>query len=358
MEAALVVLITVAVVTYLVTVIHAATARSLADQAGEARPETHLIAWPRWMLGLLVLLVAVWLLYQARAILTPFVLGGFIAYVLNPITDRLAARGIPRGAVISLVFLALAILVVLAAVLIIPAVARQARLLVENYDDYARSARGYVAHAEQAVALRGGRLGVSPADVSRVTGQVGEHATAWGLQLLKSGLSGVNRGLSLILLLVVTPVVVFWLLRDYHSIGRLLLRPLPEASRQSVVEIAGEVNRIVGGYVLGLLIMIVVVSTYSSLVLAILGVRLSLLLGLLTGLLCIIPYFGFPTAMLTIAITMAATGESVGLVALAIGLHILGNIGSDYLIYPRVVGRTRRTASAGGDLRCWPGARC
>ncbi len=134
-------------------------------------------------------------------------------------------------------------------------------------------------------------------------------------------------------------MVTFWLLRDYHRLGGLLLRLVPETHRASTVEIAGEVNRIVGGYLLGLLTMMVLVATYSSLVLTLLGVRYSLLLGLLTGLLSIIPYFGFPTAMVIIALTMAAAGQHIGIIVLALALHILGNIGSDYLVYPRIVGR-------------------
>ncbi len=338
METAIVVLITVALVTYLATVIHAATMRSLAERGDEERPETHLITWPRWMFGLLLLLVSLWVLYHVRPILTPFLLGALAAYVLNPVVDRMVTRGSTRGRAVALVFLLLLALVALAAFLIIPAVVNEARTFASDYDTYAARARGLVTDLNEVANRVAGRLGIPPREVQRFFRQFNHRAETSGSDVLLSVWSGLNRGLEILLLLVLTPVVTFWLLRDYHRLGGVLLRLVPETHRSSTVEIAGEINRIVGGYLLGLLTMMVLVGTYSSLVLTLLGVRYSLLLGIITGVLSIIPYFGFPTAMVVIALTMVATGQSVGMIVLAIALHILGNIGSDYLVYPRVVG--------------------
>ena len=73
---ALVALIAVAVIAYIVTVVHAATTRTLGGQSEAYRPEERLLAWPKWLSGLVGALLVMWLLYQVRGILLPFVLGG------------------------------------------------------------------------------------------------------------------------------------------------------------------------------------------------------------------------------------------------------------------------------------------
>jgi len=337
-EAAIIVLIGVAVTAYLVTVIHAATVQALGEREKGERPETLLITWPRWLFGVIALLLAAWLLYRVRGILTPFLLGGVIAYLLDPIIDRMTDRGVPRHRAIGLVFLLLLVVLVFAGTLIVPAVVDEARTLMSHYGEYAQRGRALVASVERVASYWGSRLGVVPADTQRAAAELIQGAERWGLGLLHSALRGVNRTFSLLLLLVVTPVVGFWLLRDYHVFGRLLLRFLPEAHRQSTVEITRDINRIVAGYLLGIVTMCALIGTYSSLVLTILGARFSILLGVMTGVLSIIPYFGFPTAMVIIALSMAATGKGAGIIVVVLGLHILGNILSDYLVYPRVVG--------------------
>ncbi len=335
---ALLILIAVVVIAYLVTVIHSATLRTLAEGGPAAPPESRLLAWPRWFVGLVVVLFALWALSRVRSILTPFILGAVIAYMLNPLVDRMAVRGIKRNRAISLVFLAFLLLFVIALLIIVPLVASEARGLVADYGDYVQGVRGFAANLERLAVRLGGRFGVVPEDVRQGAARVGQYAQAWGLHLLQSALGWLNRSLSLFFLLIVTPVVTFWLLRDYHNLGRIFLRPLPKGHRQSTVEISHEANRIVGGYLLGLLIMTGLVAVYSTLVLTILGVRFSVLLGVLTGVLSIIPYLGFPAAMLIIALTMLVTGKSVVLIVIVLALHFLGNLASDNLVYPRVIG--------------------
>jgi predicted PurR-regulated permease PerM len=332
------VLIAVAVIAYLVTVLHAATQRALAERGPEERPETLLFAWPKWLLGLLVLLLALWMLYTVRSILTPFLLGALVAYMMDPIIDRMVGKGVPRMRAISLVFLLFLVLVIMAVVLLVPAIAREAQTLAANYGDYSTGIRDYAAHLERLADRWATHAGVEPKVIRQAFTSISAHAQSWGLHVLQSLLGWLNRSLSLVFLLVVTPVVAFWLLRDYHNLGAILLRPLPQAHRQSTVEITRDVNRIVGSYMLGILIMTGLVATYSSIVLTALGVRFSVLLGVMTGVLSIIPYLGFPTAMVVIALTMLLTGQGAVFILIAVALHIAGNLVSDNLVYPRVIG--------------------
>jgi predicted PurR-regulated permease PerM len=331
-------LLAITVGAYLVTVVYRATQVSL-EETGNARPETRLVVWPKWLYAIAVGILAALLLYLVRSILPPFVVGAVLAYMLNPVIERMSRRGRERKRAISLVFLVLAALVVLAAFLIVPLLVSQAQDLVKNYDTYAREVQRFAARAQALAVGYGGRFGLLPDDVFRALGSIGQYLQKWGLGVLLSALEWLRESSSLFLgLLVVAPIVAFWLLRDYHVLGRVLLRLAPEKQRASTVAVVGDVNQIVGGYLLGMATMTVLVGFYASLVLLILGVPFSVLLGLATGLLSIVPYLGFPTAMVIVAITMAVTGMSWVKIAIALGLLVLGNLTSDNVVYPRVIG--------------------
>jgi predicted PurR-regulated permease PerM len=259
--------------------------------------------------------------------------------MLNPLIERLGRRGMVRHRAISLVFLALVALVVVAAFLVVPLLVSEAQDLAKNYDTYTQEVQKFAARAEATAVRYAGRLGVVPSDVFRALGSVGEYLRKWGLQVLLSALDWLQRSSSLFLgLLVVAPIVAFWLLRDYHVLGRVLLRLAPEKQRANTVAVVGDMNQIVGGYLLGMAIMTALVGLYASIILLLLGVPFSILLGLATGLLSIVPYLGFPSAMLLIGITMAVTGMPWVKLALVLGLLLVGNLVSDNLVYPRVIG--------------------
>ena len=92
LPAALVAVISVALIAYIVTVVHVATVDTLAKRGDTKDPEEHLVAWPRWLSALVAGLLVLWLLYQVRGILLPFVVGAVVAYLLNPGIDRLERR--------------------------------------------------------------------------------------------------------------------------------------------------------------------------------------------------------------------------------------------------------------------------
>lgn len=335
---ALAVLITVAIIAYVVTVVHAATMRTLRAKAAGVQPQERLLSWPKWLSALLAVLLLIWLLYRVRTILLPFVLGAVIAYLLNPSIARLERRGWPRMRAIWFVF-ALFLLVLIAVVLLLVPLAGQARDLVANYDEYADRTRQLLVQTRETVVAWGNLVGMLPEDVRAAFATVGEKAQAYGLQLLQDALGWLNRRLVLVSLLIVTPVVTFWVLRDYHPLGRRILRLLPERQRAPVVEVLHDINRVVGSYLLGMATMVVIVGAFAIAVLAAAGVSFGVLLGIITGVLYIIPYLGFPTALIIVTLTMAVTGQGIAAILIVLGILMAGNVVFDYVVTPRVLGR-------------------
>ncbi len=339
LAAALVALIAVAVIAYLVTVVHAATVRTLAREPTAYQPEQRLLAWPKWLVGLLAALLVIWLLHRVRAILLPFIMGGIVAYLLNPGIDRLERRRWPRNRAVWLVFGLFLLIFALGALLLVPKMAAEARDFVARYGQFVEQVQHAITQAQHAIERRAKPIGILPQDVRNAFGALGDKAQAYGLALLEGGLAWLNRSLVVLSLLIITPVVAFWLLRDYHKLGRKLYLLLPERQRAPTLEVLRDINRVAGSYLLGMAIMVVIVGIFTSLLLTIAGVRFSVLLGLTTGMLSVIPYLGYPTALLLIILTMAATGETLGPILIVFIILVAANIAFDYAVAPRVVGR-------------------
>ena len=335
---ALVALMVVAVVAYLVTVIHAATVRQLKLDESE-RPEQGLLMWPRWLLGLIAALLLIWCLYRVRNILLPFIVGAIVAYVLNPAIDRLERRGWTRTNAIGVVFSVFLLLFVIAALLVIPAVAVQAQDLSANYQTYIDQGRKLLGEARRTAELWGQFVGLVPSDVRAAFAEVGDRAQGYALVLLQESLGWLNRSLVIVSLLIISPIVAFWLLRDYHDLGRQVQLVLPVDHRKAMRAILRDINRVAGSYLLGMGIMATIVAAYAILVLTIAGVPFSVLFGLLTGVLYVIPYVGYPTAVVISGLAMAVTGRHLGPILIVLAILVAGNVLADYGLYPRVVGR-------------------
>jgi predicted PurR-regulated permease PerM len=336
---ALVAIIAVAIIAYIVTVVHAATTRTLGGQAETYRPEERLVAWPKWLSGLIGVLLVISLLYRVRGILLPFMLGAFIAYLLNPGITVLEKRGWKRERAIGLVFGTFLALFVLAVLLIVPRVTAEARDLVNRYDYYEEQTRHLVMSAQETIVAWGRVVGMLPTDVRKAFANLGEKAQQYAASLLSGSIQLLNRSLVLVSLLVITPIVTFWVLRDYRRLGQKLLRSIPEPRRTAVVAVLSDINQLVGSYLLGMAILVVLVGIFAIIVLSVAGVPFSVLLGIMTGVLYLVPYVGFPASLVVIALTMGVTQHGVGSILMVVGVLFAGNIAFDYLVTPRVIGK-------------------
>ncbi len=339
LSTALIAFVAIAVVAYLVTVVYVATMRMLRAGEEAVHPEARLLAWPKWLSALVIGLLVMWFLYQVRSILLPFVVGAALAYVLNPAIDRLEQRQWPRSRAVGLVFGLFLVVFVVGGLLVIPTVASESRNVIADYQTYVKQGQELADQFRALAQKWGGRVGFLPADVEQWFVGIGARAQSYALYLLNAGLSWLRGSLGIVSLLVITPVVTFWFLRDYHVLARRVLGLVPERQRNSIIAILRDVNHVAGGYLLGLLTMAVVISLYAMLVLTVAGVRFSVLLGIAEGLLSTIPYLGFPTALVIIAITMVVTGKGFTAIVIVMAFLVAGNILTDYGLSPRIIGR-------------------
>jgi len=286
-----------------------------------------------WVAGFLLFFLGLWLL---SAILLPFVAGIAIAYFLDPLVNRLEQLRMPRGLAAFVVLTLFLTLLVLVIMLVVPILEAQLLDLAARLPSLLAAARR---EAEDLMQMAQQRL--SPEDFAKLREAVGGKLADMFAVLGSVFRDVVTRGLALanlLSLVFVTPVVSFFLLRDWDRILVRLDGWLPRAQAATIREQALRIDEILSAYLRGQLSVCVVLGIYYAVGLTLLGLNFGSVIGLLVGVLAFIPYVGFAVGFV-LALLLALTQFSdqhhvLYVVALFVaGMTIEGN-----LLTPKLVG--------------------
>jgi predicted PurR-regulated permease PerM len=279
-------------------------------------------------------LFAVWLF---QGILTPFVLAAVIAYFLDPPTTRLARIGIPRGLAAILLVLALVLFALLCVLLLWPLVIAQVGVLVASLPAYigrvGEALREAIGRLEEAIGPDYMDARLREMAVNQVAGMLaflGTQAT----RLLGGGFAIFN----VFTLVVVTPIVAFYLLRDWPRMLTRIESWLPRRSANTIRQLARDTDRVLSAWLRGQLICCTGLGVYYAVALSLAGLELGLMVGLLSGILTFIPYVGSMTGF--ILATLLAIGQfgTWQEVLVVVGIFVAGQIVEGYIIYPYLLG--------------------
>ena len=283
-------------------------------------------------------IVVAWLVLNLFAsILLPFVAASGIAYVLHPPCTRLERAKLPRGIAALILIVGLLLVMLLCALLLYPLIINQISLLVGHVPDYVR---GLSRFAGRMIARLQQHLGPEYVDAKLsdlVSGQFGAM-----LGFVASAATHVVGGgyalFNVLSLVVVTPVVAFYLLRDWPRVVDMVDSWLPRRYQSVIRAQAREVDRILSAWVRGQAMCCMILAVFYALGLSLVGLELGLVVGLAAGFLSFIPYVGSITgAVVAIGLAFAQfpTWEGVVRVVVVFGV---GQILEGYVIYPRFLG--------------------
>ena len=295
------------------------------------------LRWQRLALGIAILLVSWGFLRLFSAILTPFVVAAGLAYFLDPAVSRLARLGLRRSVGTLLILSAAGIFVVLFILLLYPVIAVQASAFATNLPGYIQTAQkdfGYLI-LELQRRLGPGAMSQKLRDIAaNQAGEIVSFAGSAASNIIGSGFALVN----VLTLLIITPIVTFYFLRDWPSIIRHADTWLPRPYEAVIRAQALEVNRILAAWIRGQAICCLLLALVYAVGLTVIGLDLGLIVGLAAGILSFIPYVGTiaggVTALL-LSLTQNPGWHGVLLVALVFGF---GQALNDYVIQPRFLG--------------------
>lgn len=296
-------------------------------------------AWQRvsfWLGGLVAFGLVLWLL---NAILLPFAAGFAIAYFLDPLVWRLERWRVPRGIATLLALLVFFLGIGLVALILVPLIESQIGELIRRFPTFLAAAQRDL---NWLMGLLQERL--SPEDYAKLRDAVTERlgvAFSWLGQLLQSMLTSSFALFNLLSLIFVTPVVAFFLLRDWERIVALIDGWIPRPHVTTVREQARLVDATLAGFIRGQATVCAVMGAFYAIALSAAGLDFGLVLGLLVGLLIFIPFLGGAIGAglaLLLAVTQFSSWAGVALVGLVfvVGQAIEGNFLTPKLVGDRV----------------------
>jgi predicted PurR-regulated permease PerM len=290
----------------------------------------------RWQM-LAITAVIVYFLWLLAPVLMPFALAAMLAYLGDPLADRLERAGLGRTLAVSIVFSLLVLVFVGALLLLVPLIQHQFENLSENFPHYVDWARNTAFPWIQT------RLHLDPAtfDTDRLVAVVKEHIGSVS-SVLATALTKISQsGMGLVLWLtnlVLIPVVAFYLLRDWDKMVALIRRLLPRSIEPTVVHLARQSDQVLGAFVRGQLLVMLALGVFYGVALTVIGISIGPLIGMIAGLLSFVPYLGFIigfVASLIAALVQHGDWSHVILVAV---VFTIGQLLEGYVLVPRLVG--------------------
>lgn len=284
----------------------------------------------------LVVLTGV-LLYLLAPVLTPFLAAAILAYLADPLVDRLEALRLPRTLAVSVVFIGLTALAVVGLLILLPLLQRQFLVLAQKLPVYIDTLRHDLLPWLEA------RFGLGPdtLDLDTLKASLQQHWQDAGsiaarllASLTRSGL--VVSGWIVNLLLI--GVVTFYLLRDWDRLVDAVRGLLPRRWEPVVVKLAGESDEVLGAFLRGQLLVMLALATIYSVGLMWVGLELGLLIGLLAGLVSFVPYLGFIIGIAVAGIAALLQFHELLPLLYVAGVFAIGQLLEGTVLTPLLVG--------------------
>lgn len=266
----------------------------------------------------------------------PFVAGVGIAYLLDPLADRLH-RKVSRTVATSLIIFGFLLIMVAAMVIVLPIAQAQIVGFIGRVPEYAEALRSLLERAGALIKSR-----IDPGDLERIRAVAGEYvgrAVDWILGVMGDLWSGGAAFLNLLSLLFITPIVAFYLLRDWDDLTARIDGWLPRDHADGIRRILGEIDQRLAGFVRGQLMVATILGTFYAVGLSLLGLEFGLVIGLGAVAVSPVPFVGAISGFI-VAVSVALfqfTGEwlAVGLVA---AVFIVGQVLEGNFLTPKLVG--------------------
>jgi predicted PurR-regulated permease PerM len=289
-----------------------------------------------WLAALVVFAALLWLL---SPILLPFVLGMALAYVLDPLTERLSRRGISRliAALIILGSFALAFAILF--LLIAPVLARQFSGLIENAPGYAQRLQAFVSDPNHPWIKQ--LVGDNLVGADKSVGDLLNQASGYLTGLLASVWERGRALISIFSLVIITPVVAFYLICDWGSMVDAIDRLIPLPQRETVRGLFKEIDATISAYVRGQSGVCLILGSYYAVGLTMAGLSFGLLIGVVSGLISFIPYVGSLTALvLSLAVAVAQFFPDWSAILIVAGVVLFGQFLESNVLAPFLVGHS------------------
>ncbi|WP_018687521.1 AI-2E family transporter [Ahrensia kielensis] len=288
------------------------------------------------------------LLYIFRSVLLPFLAGFVLAYFLDPVADYLERKGMSRIWATVSILLAFLIVFLLALAIIVPVLASQAIEFAGNLPNYLVRLREVISSAKIDMTWLNTFFGIDFAtvdlgfDMKKITESFDTYLEE-GFGVVKTVVQGIwNSGqaaMNIVSLLVVTPVVAFYMLLDWDKMIAKIDGWIPRDHVTTVRAIARDMNEAVAGFIRGQGTVSLILGIFYAISLTLAGLNFGLLIGLLTGVLSFIPYVGSAIGLiLSIGVALVQFWPDYIQIGIIAAIFFAGQFFEGNFLQPKMVG--------------------
>lgn len=285
-----------------------------------------------WIGALVILVLFLWIF---SGILLPFILGIALAYLLDPVADRLERRGMNRfWATITIVLITVLVLAVVS-IIVVPILVSQAAAFLERLPDYVTQ---FQALSERFFRTRIGRF-FDTRDAQTGVNQVVAEGASWVTTFLASVWAGGQAIISFVSLAVVTPVVAFYLLYDWDRMVARFDSLIPRDYVQTVRHLALEIDAAMAGFIRGQSSVCLTLGIFYAISLTAVGLNFGLLIGAVAGLISFIPFVGSIVGfVLSVGVALVQFWPNWIWILAVAGIFAAGQFLEGNILQPRLVG--------------------
>nr|WP_194304060.1 AI-2E family transporter [Chthonobacter albigriseus] len=281
--------------------------------------------------------VVILFLYIFSGVLLPFVAGMALAYLLDPVADRLERMGMSRLLATVLILVLFVVVAIVLLITLTPILGEQLGGFLQNIPDYVNRLQLFLNE------IAGGRirdmLRMSPQDVKGSLGDIVNQGAGWVGQILSSLWNGGQALMSVVSLLVVTPVVAFYMLLDWDRMVRKVDGWLPRDHQATIRELARQMDEGVSNFVRGQVSVSTILGIYYAIGLSLTGLNFALLIGMFAGLISFIPYVGsILGGIIAIGVAIVQFWPDWTWVLVVAGVFASGQFIEGNILQPKLVG--------------------
>ena len=235
-----------------------------------------------WTIATVILVAALWFLGD---VILPFVLGGAIAYFLDPVADRLEDAGCSRALATAIISVFAVLIFIIAILLIVPTLVSQAVSLVNVAPDLFNQLQGFLTERFPALMDENSTLRQS-------LNELGQTIQERGGELVSAVVGSAMGIINVVVLMVITPVVAFYLLLDWDRMVAEVDKLLPRDHAPTIRRIATDIDATLSSFIRGQGTVCLILGTYYAIALMVIGLQFGLIVGFIAGLITFIPYIG------------------------------------------------------------------
>ena len=290
--------------------------------------------WQLWGAVTLFLCIS---LYALAPILLPFVIAMVMAYLLDPAVDWFEERNIGRGLMSGLFVTVFIALIVGVFAILVPVLVDQATRFATAAPPYAEQT---VRHSILPFLEEQLNLTIDRDMVISQLGAYGEKGLNIALQVLQQTALSTAAFVDILSLLLITPLVMFYLLRDWDRAKERVEKLLPRRNRDDIVKVMEKIDAALAAFMRGQLSVCLAQGLFYGIGLWLIGLQMGLLIGIMTGLLAFIPFLGMAVGLFTafVVAVIQFQFESVTPYLLIAGVFSVGQMLEGFVLTPKLVG--------------------